>query len=152
MQLKSNNNAMLNRLTNSINGNTVMIKTRIERTNSGRFVVRKANSIDDESSSEAVSSCSDNDEKLFTITPAVTEKCHNSSIQSFESESEDSDDLTLDSIDVTFFSDDDNCAEPKNEAERMFFEVVESLRYEQEVRDARHRDGGRSHLNLQKKI
>jgi hypothetical protein len=143
MQLKSNNNAMLSRLTKSINGNAVMtIKTRIERTNSGRFVVRKANSVDDECSSEyeAVSSCSDNDDKLFTMTStATTDKCHNSSsMQSFDeadTENEDSDDLTLDNIDVTFFSDDDNSTTPKNDAERMFFEVVESLRYEQEVRN-----------------
>lgn len=141
MQLKSNNNAMLSRLTKSINGNTVMtIKTRIERTNSGRFVVRKANSVDDECSSEAVSSCSDNDDKLFTMTStATTDKCHNSSsMQSFDeadTENEDSDDLTLD---VTFFSDDDNSTTPKNDAERMFFEVVESLRYEQEVRHTQY--------------
>lgn len=141
MQLKSNNNAMLSRLTKSINGSTVMtIKTRIERTNSGRFVVRKANSVDDECSSEAVSSCSDNDDnKLFTMTSTATsDKCHNSSsMHSFDeadTEDEDSDDLTLDNIDVTFFSDDENSSTPKNDAERMFFEVVESLRYEQEVR------------------
>lgn len=118
------------------------IKTRIERTNSGRFVVRKANSVDDECSSEAVSSCSDNDDKLFTMASTTTDKCHNSSsMQSFDeadTEDEDSDELTLDNFDVTFFSDDDNATEPKNDAERMFFEVVESLRYEQEVRDARY--------------
>lgn len=148
MQLKSNNeNAMLSSLTKSINNNAVMtIKTRIERTSSGRFVVKKANSVDDDvcSSSEAVSSsCSDNDDKLFaTKCQSNDEKCHNnSSMHSFDVQeevdetSEDSDaDLILDNIDVTFFSYDDNYNTPKNDAERMFFEVVESLRDEQEVR------------------
>lgn len=158
MQLKSNNNnGMLSSLTKSINANAsamMTIKTRIERTGSGRFVVKKANSVDDEcSSSEAVSSCSDNDDnKLFAMTTTSkchpsSDKCHNSSsMHSFdvqeeeeeEDNSEDSDaDLMLDNIDVTFFSDDDNYTTPKNDAERMFFEVVESLRYEQEVRYAR---------------
>lgn len=158
MQLKSNNNnGMLSSLTKSINANAsamMTIKTRIERTGSGRFVVKKANSVDDEcSSSEAVSSCSDNDDnKLFAMTTTSkchpsSDKCHNSSsMHSFdvqeeeeeEDNSEDSDaDLMLDNIDVTFFGDDDNYTTPKNDAERMFFEVVESLRYEQEVRDAR---------------
>lgn len=135
----------------NVNPQSMMtIKTRIERTSSGRFVVKKANSVDDEcSSSEAVSSCSDNDDKLFASKchHEMNDKCHNSSsLQSFdvhevdegeqeEEEEEDSDaDLMLDNIDVTFFSDDDNYATPKNDAERMFFEVVESLRYEHEVR------------------
>ena len=161
MQLKSNNNnGMLSSLTKSINANAVAmmtIKTRIERTGSGRFVVRKANSVDDEcSSSEAVSSCSENDDKFATTSKChqSSDKCHNSSsMHSFdiqeeeqdveeeeevEDNSEDSDaDLILDNIDVTFFSDDDNYTTPKNDAERMFFEVVESLRYEQEVRHTR---------------
>lgn len=160
MQLKSNNNnGMLSSLTKSINANAaaMTIKTRIERTGSGRFVVKKANSVDDEcSSSEAVSSCSDNDDKFAMTSTSKchqsSDKCHNSSsMHSFdvqeeeeeeeeevEDNSEDSDaDLILDNIDVTFFSDDDNYTTPKNDAERMFFEVVESLRYEHEVRYAR---------------
>lgn len=161
MQLKSNNNnGMLSSFTKSINANAaamMTIKTRIERTGSGRFVVKKANSVDDEcSSSEAVSSCSENDDKFATTSKChqSSEKCHSSSsMHSFdiqeeeqdedeeeevEDNSEDSDaDLILDNIDVTFFSDDDNYTTPKNDAERMFFEVVESLRYEQEVRHTR---------------
>lgn len=151
MQLKSNNNnGMLSSFTKSINANAaamMTIKTRIERTGSGRFVVKKANSVDDEcSSSEAVSSCSDNEDKFAMTSTSKchqsSDKCHNSSsMHSFdvqeevEDNSEDSDaDLMLDNIDVTFFSDDDNYKIPKNDAERMFFEVVESLRYEHEVR------------------
>lgn len=155
MQLKSNNISMLG-LTKSINmpastsstvaaqpPSIVPILTRIERTSSGRFVVKKANSIDDECSSEAISSCSDNDDKLFAIT-----KCHDGSASSTsnhtsamlyedvdgdDENSDDSDaDLMLDHFDVTLV-DDDMYSSPKNDAERMFLEVVEVLRFEQEV-------------------
>jgi hypothetical protein len=136
MQLKSNNNMLS--LTKSINmsAQNIPIKTRIERTNSGRFVVKKANSVDDECSSEAISSCSDNDDKLFMT------KCHrestdksgnNSSLYGDDENSDSDTDLMLDSFDVTLV-DDESCESPKNDAERMFFEVVEVLRYEQEVR------------------
>lgn len=151
MQLKSNN-SMLS-LTKSINmasDNTTATQsslrpiTRIERTSSGRFVVKKANSVDDECSSEAISSCSDNDDKLFASKcHRENDKCqsnHNSSSlyedddgDDENSESDDSDaDLILNNFDVTLV-DDGNYENPKNDAERMFFEVVELLRFEQEV-------------------
>ena len=41
-------------------------------------------------------------------------------------------DLSYNECDVTFV-DDDSCPDAKNEAEMMFFKVVEMLRYEQEV-------------------
>jgi hypothetical protein len=125
------------------------ILSRIERTSSGRFVVKKANSVDDECSSEAISSCSDNDDKLSASKChrlAETDKCHhhNSSMHydgdeedgndDDDESSDDSDaDLMLDNFDVTLV-DDDSYESPKNDAERMFLEVVEVLRYEQEVR------------------
>jgi hypothetical protein len=118
------------------------ILTRIERTSSGRFVVKKANSIDDECSSEAISSCSDNDDKLFAS------KCHGDIVASGghssmhydgdeeeedeDDESSDDSDLMPDTFDVTLV-DDDNYESPKNDAERMFLEVMEVLRFEQEV-------------------
>lgn len=164
MQLKSNK-GMLG-LTKSINApstastssasSAVVVPTilsRIERTSSGRFVVKKANSIDDECSSEAISSCSDNDDKLFAskchhIKASMNDKCHRheSSIlydddddgnEEEDGDDENSDDdsdadLMLDNFDVTLVHD-DNYESPKNDAERMFLEVVEVLRYEQEV-------------------
>lgn len=118
MQLKSNS-SMLS-LTKSIDiasTSTLSIKTNIERTADGRFVVvKKANSVDDEYSSEAISSCSDND-----------------LMKTQKSDDTDSDrDSMLDNFDVTLV-DDFDCYTPKNDAERMFFEVLEGLRYEQEV-------------------
>jgi hypothetical protein len=76
MQLKGNS-SMLS-LTKSIDmastTSTLSIKTNIERTADGRFVVvKKANRLDDEYSSEAISSCSDNDDKLHL----ASEKCQN---------------------------------------------------------------------------
>lgn len=48
--------------------------------------------------------------------------------------SDDSDsDLSLNECDVTFVDDDDINCTPKNEAEMMFYQVVEMLRFEQEV-------------------
>lgn len=156
MQLKSNNNSMLG-LTKSINmpaststATIVPILTRIERTSSGRFVVKKANSIDDECSSEAISSCSDNDDKLFAMSKChhidestsstSNDKSHHNSTMLYDDGdgddeiSEDSDaDLMLDHFDVTLVED-DTYSSPKNDAERMFLEVVEVLRFEQEVR------------------
>ena len=141
MQLKSNknntNNSMLS-LTKSIDmasTSTLSIKTNIVRTADGRFVVNKANSLDDEFSSEAISSCSDNDDKLFT--GRKSEKCQNSSVDedTFDDDNCDSDrDSIMDNFDVTLV-DDSDCESPKNDAERMFFEVVEVLRFEQEVKD-----------------
>ena len=156
MQLKSNNISMLG-LTKSINvpastsTTTIVptILTRIERTSSGRFVVKKANSIDDECSSEAISSCSDNDDKLFAMSKchhidestssASNDKSHHNSAMLYDDgdgddeNSEDSDaDLMLDNFDVTLVED-DTYSSPKNDAERMFLEVVEVLRFEQEV-------------------
>lgn len=127
----------------------VPILTRIERTSSGRFVVKKANSIDDECSSEAISSCSDNDDKLFAISKChridgstsltSNDKSHHNSAMLYDDvdgddeNSDDSDaDLMLESFDVTLVHD-DTYSSPKNDAERMFLEVVEVLRYEQEV-------------------
>lgn len=110
---------------------TLSIKTNIERTADGRFVVKKANSLDDEFSSEAISSCSDNDEKMKSL---YSEKCQNSSVDIvFDDESDESDrDSMLNNFDVTLV-DDSDMFNPKNDAERMFFEVVEVLRFEQEV-------------------
>ena len=136
MQLKSkkvaNNNSMLS-LSKSIDvastTSTLSIKTNIERTADGRFVVKKANSLDDEFSSEAISSCSDNDEKLFKSQQLVSEK---SVDESFD-ESESDRDSIMDNFDVTLVNDSDEyCHE--NEAQRMFSEVLEVLRYEQEVK------------------
>lgn len=142
MQLKSNS-SMLS-LTKSIDmastTSTLSIKTNIERTASGRFVVKKANSLEDEYSSEAISSCSDNDEKLFASIKSASEQCQNSSVDdiAFDDETCDDDsdrDSMLDNFDVTLV-DDADCYSPKNDAERMFYEVVEVLRYEQEVKDS----------------
>jgi hypothetical protein len=135
MQLKSNS-SMLS-LTKSIDmastASTLSIKTNIERTADGRFVVvKKANSVDDEYSSEAISSCSDNDEKLFAVLKG--QKSHDD-IAYDDDDDQDSDsdrDSMLDNFDVTLV-DENDCYTPKNDAERMFFEVVEVLRYEQEV-------------------
>jgi enoyl reductase-like protein len=133
MQLKSNS-SMLS-LTKSIDmastASTLSIKTNIERTADGRFVVvKKANSVDDEYSSEAISSCSDNDEKLFAV---LKGRKSVDDIAFDEDEDSDSDrDSMLDNFDVTLV-DENDCYTPKNDAERMFFEVVEVLRYEQEV-------------------
>lgn len=134
MQLKSNS-SMLS-LSKSIDmastTSTLSIKTNIERTADGRFVVKKANSLDDEFSSEAISSCSDNDDKM------LSEKCQNSSCVDIVFDDDDTCDESdrdsmLDNFDVTFV-DDNDCFSPKNDAERMFFEVVEVLRFEQEVK------------------
>lgn len=115
---------------------TLSIKTNIERTPDGRFVVKKANSLDDEYSSEAISSCSDNDDKLFASRLA-SENCQTSSVGDVEFNDETCDesdcDSMLENFDVTLVNDTD-CFSPKNDAERMFYEVVEVLRYEQEVK------------------
>lgn len=142
MQPKSNS-SMLS-LTKSIDmastTSSISIRTHIERTADGRFVVKKANSLDDEYSSEAISSCSDNDDKLFTTSQSchlASEKCQNSSIEfvAFDDEPcDDSDrDSMLDNFDVTLV-DDADCYSPENDAERMFYEVVEAVRYEKEVK------------------
>lgn len=131
MQLKSikvaNNNSMLS-LTKSIDmastTSTLSIKTNIERTSDGRFVVKKASSLDDEFSSEAISS-DDNDEKLSK--QLASEK----SVESFD-ESESDRDSIMDNFDVTLVN--DECNGLENEAQRMFSEVLEVLRYEQEVK------------------
>lgn len=115
---------------------TLSIKTNIERTADGRFVVKKANSLDDEFSSEAISSCSDNDEKLFTAVNSQSEKCPNQIEFNDESSDESDCDSMLDNFDVTLVNDSE-CYSPKNDAERMFFEVVEVLRFEQEVKPFR---------------
>jgi hypothetical protein len=128
MQLKSikvaNNNSMLS-LTKSIDvastASTLSIKTNIERTSDGRFVVKKASSLEDEFSSEAISS-DDCDEKLSK--QLASEK-------SYGSESDR--DSIMDNFDVTLV-DDGECYGLENEAQRMFSEVLEVLRYEQEVK------------------
>lgn len=137
MRLKANS-SMLS-LTKSIDmastTSTLSIKTNIERTPDGRFVVKKANSLDDEYSSEAISSCSDNDASVQSCR-LTNEKCQSSCVDDaeFDEESDESDrDSMLDNFDVTLVGDDADCYSPKNDAERMFFEVVEVLRYEQEV-------------------
>jgi hypothetical protein len=139
MQLKSistNNNSMLS-LTKSIDltssaTSTLSIKTNIERTPDGRFVVvKKANSLEDDFSSEAISSCSDNDDKSSKIqTLPLSESIEE---VSFDDSSESDRDSIMDNFDVTLVDDSDNFS-PKNDAERMFFEVVEFLRIEQEVK------------------
>jgi len=137
MQLKSNS-SMLS-LTKSIDmastSSTLSIKTNIERTTDGRFVlVKKAGSVDDEYSSEAISSCSDNDVAMAKGDSLASEKCQSSVDIAFD-ESDDSDsDSMIGHLDVTLV-DDADCFCPKNEAERMFYEVVEVLRYEQEVNE-----------------
>lgn len=51
-----------------------------------------------------------------------------------ENDDNDSDsDLSLNECDMTLVDDDDLCCAPKNDAEMMFFQVVEILRFEQEV-------------------
>lgn len=142
MQLKSNNSMLSS--TKSIDmastTSTLSIKTNIERTADGRFVVKKANSLDDEYSSEAISTCSENDDKIFATIKnhLASEKCQNSSIDdvAFDDETcyESDPDSMLDNFDVTLV-DDVDCCIPKNDAERMFCEVVEVLRYEQEVKE-----------------
>lgn len=126
MQLKSNS-SMLS-LTKSIDmastTSTLSIKTNIERTADGRFVVKKANSLDDE-----FSSCSSSDDKTKSL-ESEKQNCSSFDIV-FESDGSDRDSM-LDNFDVTLV-DDNECFSPKNDAERMFFEVVEVLRFEQEV-------------------
>lgn len=139
MQLKSNS-SMLS-LTKSIDmastTSTLSIKTNIERTADGRFVVKKANSLDDEFSSEAISSCSDTDDKTKSLESG---KQNSSSVDMAFDESDGSDrDSMLDNFDVTLV-DDNECFSPKNDAERMFFEVVEVLRFEQEVNPSTRTD------------
>lgn len=138
MQLKSikvanNNNSMLS-LTKSIDvastTSTLSIKTNIERTADGRFVVKKANSLDDEFSSEAISSCSENDEKLFKSQQLASEK---SVDESFDDDSESDRDSIMDNFDVTLVNDGE-CYSHESEAQRMFSEVLEVLRFEQEVK------------------
>lgn len=141
MQLKSNNSMLSS--TKSIDmtstASSISIRTNIERTADGRFVVKKANSLDDEYSSEAISSCSDNDDKLFTPSQScqlASEKCQTSSIEfvAFDDDDSDSDrDSMLNNFDVTLV-DDADCYSPENDAERMFYEVVEAVRYEKEVK------------------
>lgn len=133
MHLKNNNESMLS-LTKSIDiassaASTLSIKTS---TIGERFVVQKANSLEDGFSSEAISSCSDsNDDKSSKNPPRKL----NESIDevSFDDSSESDRDSIMDNFDVTLV-DDADCFAPKNEAERMFFEVVEFLRIEQEVK------------------
>lgn len=135
MQLKSNS-SMLS-LTKSIDmastTSTLSIKTNIERTADGRFIVKKANSLDDEFSSEAISSCSDNDEKMCMAVKSQSEKCPNEIEFEDESSGASDCDSMLDNFDVTLVNDSESYS-PKNDAERMFFEVVEVLRFEQEVK------------------
>lgn len=138
MQLKSNSSMLSS--TKSIDmastTSTLSIKTNIERTADGRFVVKKANSLDDEFSSEAISSCSDTDDKTKSL---ESEKQNSSSVDIVFDESDGSDrDSMLDNFDVTLV-DDNECFSPKNDAERMFFEVVEVLRFEQEVNPSENR-------------
>lgn len=146
MQLKPNSSMIS--LTKSIDmastTSTLSIKTNIERTADGRFVVKKANSVDDECSSEAISSCSDNDEKLFASIKSARDKCQNSSVDDIAFDDETCDDESdrdsmLDNFDVTLV-DETDCLSPKNDAERMFFEVVEVLRFEQEVKNVNTSD------------
>lgn len=130
------NSSMLS-LTKSIDmastTSTLSIKTNIERTADGRFVVIKANSLDDEFSSEAISSCSDNDEKMSTAVKSQrSDECPDEiDFDDVSSDASDRDSM-LDNFDVTLVNDSDSYS-PKNDAERMFFEVVEVLRFEQEV-------------------
>jgi hypothetical protein len=138
MQLKSikvtsnsNNNSMLS-LTKSIQASTtstLSIKTNIERTPDGRFVVKKANSLDDEFT---ISSCSDkSDEKLFKSQQLASEK---SVDESFDDDDDSESDSIMDGrFDVTLVNDED-CYSHENEGQRMFSEVLEVLRYEQEVK------------------
>lgn len=140
MQLKSNS-SMLS-LTKSIDmastTSTLSIKTNIERTADGRFVVKKASSLDDEFSSEAISSCSDTDDKTKSL-ESEKRRQNSSSVDIVFDESDESDrDSMLDNFDVTLV-DDNECFSPKNDAERMFFEVVEVLRFEQEVNPSTNR-------------
>lgn len=135
MHLTKSNDSMLS-LTKSIHiassaASTLSIKTN---TIGERFVVQKANSLEDGFSSEAISSCSDsNDDKSSKIPPR---KHNDESIDevSFDDSSESDRDSIMDNFDVTLVDDADCYAAPKNDAERMFFEVVEFLRIEQEVK------------------
>lgn len=136
MHLTKSNDSMLS-LTKSIHiassaASTLSIKAN---TIGERFVVQKANSLEDGFSSEAISSCSDsNDDKSSKIPPR---KHNDESIDevSFDDSSESDRDSIMDNFDVTMLADDADCyAAPKNDAERMFFEVVEFLRIEQEVK------------------
>lgn len=137
MQLTNNNDSMLS-LTKSVGiassaTSTMSIKTNsFGKTFDERFVVQKASSLEDGFSSEAISSCSDsNDDKSSKIPPRKL----NESIDevSFDESSESDRDSIMDNFDVTFVDDSDSFA-PKNDAERMFLEVVEFLRIEQEVK------------------
>lgn len=142
MQL-TNNDSMLS-LTKSIDRAASATSTLSIKTNTigERFVVQKANSLEDGFSSEAISSCSDsNDDKSSKIPPRSK---HNESIDevSFDDSSESDRDSIMDnleSFDVTLV-DEADCFAPKNDAERMFFEVVEFLRIEQEVKQNWRRD------------
>ncbi len=56
------------------------------------------------------------------------------STKSMVSDDVDSDsDMSLNECDMTLVADDDYILDPKNEAEIMFYQVVEMLRFEEEV-------------------
>lgn len=129
---------------------TVSIKCNIENNNHHSRInggnVQKAHSLDDDCYSESPSSdCySDSVDKLFTnksnlnscanvkLIEAVDN--HVDVICDTEYDDDDSDsDFIMNNFDVTLV-DNDDLFSPKNDAERMFFEVVEVLRFEQKVR------------------
>lgn len=127
---------------------TVSIKCNIENNNHHSRIngvaVQKAHSLDDDCYSESPSSdCySDSADKLFTIKSNLNSCANVKLIQAADNHvdvicdteyDDDSDsDSIMDNFDVTLV-DNDDLFSPKNDAERMFFEVVEVLRFEQEV-------------------
>lgn len=121
--LTDKSNESMSSLTKSIDMASTTSTVSIKAMHVALIRPKKANSLDDEFSSEAISSCSDNDDKL---------KCHHDDVFDDEQCDTDSSDSMLDNFDVTLV-DGGNGYSPKNDAERMFFEVVEVLRYEQEV-------------------
>lgn len=128
---------------------TVSIKCNIENNNHHSRInggnVQKAHSLDDDCYSESPSSdCySDSVDKLFTTKSNLNSCANVKLIQAVDDhvdvicDTEYDDDSDSDSImnnfDVTLV-DNDDLFSPKNDAERMFFEVVEVLRFEQKVR------------------
>lgn len=128
---------------------TVSMKCNIKRNNHhSRGAVQKAHSMDDDCYSESPSSdCySDSADKLFT-TKSNLNSCANTKLikavdnhvnvicdTEYDDDSDSDSDSIMDNFDVTLV-DNDDLFSPKNDAERMFFEVVEVLRFEQKVRN-----------------
>lgn len=64
---------------------------------------------------------------------STLDESYSTSTKSVISDDDSDSDLSLNECDMTLVDDHDLVCDPKNEAEMMFYQVVEMLRYEQEV-------------------